>query len=149
MTGADVLRLLDAVIFNVLIGNVDSHAKNYSLLITAGGVSLAPLYDLMCGAVWKSITLNHAQSIGHQRRGRHIRRQDWMRMAQECALSPSGVVRQVMRLADAVMHELDPAIAIVRAMPAGDDPVLTLARDEIRRLCVTVRRNAEPPDAAD
>src|SRR3546814_7028899 len=29
MTARDITRLLDAVIFNIAIGNVDSHAKNY------------------------------------------------------------------------------------------------------------------------
>jgi serine/threonine-protein kinase HipA len=41
------------VIFNVLICNVDAHAKNYSVLIGAGGTAkLAPLDDLMCGEVY-------------------------------------------------------------------------------------------------
>jgi serine/threonine-protein kinase HipA len=149
MTGADTLRLLDAVIFNILIGNVDSHAKNYSLIIGSGNVSFAPLYDLMCGAAWNSITLNHAQSIGGQRRGLQIRRRNWMRMAEECGLNATSVMRRVIRLADAVMHDLDAAIDTVRAMLAGDHPILAIARDEIRKLCVTVRRNAERDDAAD
>ncbi len=148
MTGADTLRLLDAVIFNILIGNVDSHAKNYSLIIGAGGVSLAPLYDPLCGAAWESITLNHAQSIGGQRRGMQIRRRHWIRMAEDCALNSTALVRQVIRLADAVLHHLDAAIDTVRAMQAGDHPILNIARDEIRKLCVTVRRNAERDDAS-
>jgi serine/threonine-protein kinase HipA len=143
MTGADTLRLLDAVIFNILVGNVDSHAKNYSLIIRAEGISFAPLYDLMCGAVWESITLNHAQSIGGQRRGLHIGRRHWVRMAEDCGLNATGVVRQVIRLADAILHNLADAIDVVRSMPAGDHPVLNIARDEIRKLCVTVRRNTE------
>jgi serine/threonine-protein kinase HipA len=40
------IALLEAVTFNIVIGNGDAHSKNYSLLIDrAGGVSLAPLYD--------------------------------------------------------------------------------------------------------
>jgi serine/threonine-protein kinase HipA len=40
------IALLEAVTFNVVIGNGDAHSKNYSVLIDrAGGVSLAPLYD--------------------------------------------------------------------------------------------------------
>lgn len=148
MTGADTLRLLDAAIFNILIGNVDSHAKNYSLIISAGSVSFAPLYDLMCGAAWRSIPLNHAQSIGGQRRGRHIQRRHWMRMAEECRLNATSVVHRVMRLADVVLHDVDAAIDVVRAMPAGDHPILSIARDEIRKLCVTVRRNAERDDVS-
>ena len=94
----------------------------------------------------ENTTLNHAQTIGDQRRGKHIQRRHWMRMAQECGLSQSGVIRRVLRSADAVLHELDPAVDIIRAMPAGDHPVLNIARDEIRKLCVTVRRNAERSD---
>jgi hypothetical protein len=38
--------LLDAVIFNLIIGNHDAHAKNFSLLyLSHRSVRLAPLYD--------------------------------------------------------------------------------------------------------
>jgi serine/threonine-protein kinase HipA len=43
----DVATFLDALILNWLIGGTDAHAKNYSLLLGAGGlVRLAPLYDI-------------------------------------------------------------------------------------------------------
>ena len=43
-----ILRFLDALLFNVLIGNADAHSKNYSLLLEGpGGPKLAPLYDLI------------------------------------------------------------------------------------------------------
>jgi serine/threonine-protein kinase HipA len=45
---ADIEVLLRGVVLNVLIGNGDAHAKNFSLLHHASGVlGLAPLYDLM------------------------------------------------------------------------------------------------------
>lgn len=41
------LALLQAVTFNVVIGNADAHSKNYSVMISRdGSVSLAPLYDV-------------------------------------------------------------------------------------------------------
>lgn len=44
-----VERLLQAVTLNVLIGNGDAHAKNFSLLHHASGaLTLTPLYDVMC-----------------------------------------------------------------------------------------------------
>jgi serine/threonine-protein kinase HipA len=50
VAAADSLeRLLRAVTLNVLIGNGDAHAKNFSLLHEASGaLTLTPLYDLMC-----------------------------------------------------------------------------------------------------
>jgi serine/threonine-protein kinase HipA len=45
---ADVETLLAVVALNVLIGNGDAHAKNFSLLHQpSGALGLAPLYDLM------------------------------------------------------------------------------------------------------
>lgn len=41
------VAMLEAVTFNVVIGNGDSHSKNYSLLLSPiGEVTLAPLYDV-------------------------------------------------------------------------------------------------------
>ena len=50
VAAADSLeRFLQAATLNVLIGNSDAHAKNFSLLHHASGaVTLTPLYDLMC-----------------------------------------------------------------------------------------------------
>jgi serine/threonine-protein kinase HipA len=46
--GAALLRFLDALLFNVLIGNADAHSKNYSLLLEGPDApTLAPLYDLI------------------------------------------------------------------------------------------------------
>ncbi len=43
-----LVKLAQATTLNVLLGNGDAHAKNFSLLHTAsGGMALAPLYDLM------------------------------------------------------------------------------------------------------
>jgi serine/threonine-protein kinase HipA len=41
-----VRRFVDALAWNWLIGGTDAHAKNYSLLLSAGQVRLAPLYDV-------------------------------------------------------------------------------------------------------
>ena len=51
VAAADSLeRFLQAVTVNVLVGNGDAHAKNFSLLHhrASGALTLTPLYDLMC-----------------------------------------------------------------------------------------------------
>lgn len=45
-----VLRLLDHIIFNALIGNHDAHAKNFSLLYAGKAPVLAPFYDMLSTA---------------------------------------------------------------------------------------------------
>jgi serine/threonine-protein kinase HipA len=40
------------LVFNVVAGCTDAHAKNYSLLLTGNSVTLAPLYDLVSYAAY-------------------------------------------------------------------------------------------------
>jgi serine/threonine-protein kinase HipA len=120
MTARDINRLLDGVIFNIAIGNVDSHAKNYSILLGArGSAELAPLYDLMSGLDWPHITENHAQDVGGQRRGRHIYGRHWRRMAAETGLAGPGTLRRVRQVIERLLKELPTAASDVAAMPAG------------------------------
>jgi len=69
MPPTDIVRLLDMVVLNVLTCNTDAHAKNYSIMIRGNGASLAPMYDVMCGVVWKNVTKNLAQTIAGKSRG--------------------------------------------------------------------------------
>jgi serine/threonine-protein kinase HipA len=47
--GRDFFR---ALVFNIVTGCTDAHAKNYSLLLEANTVALAPLYDLVSYAAY-------------------------------------------------------------------------------------------------
>ena len=61
---ASLLRLARAVTFNVLIGNADAHARNYSLLLPPdGSVAFAPLYDLVCTRAYQGLTTDAAQQV--------------------------------------------------------------------------------------
>jgi serine/threonine-protein kinase HipA len=93
------LKLLDAVIFNVLICNSDSHAKNYSTLIGAGGsAKMAPLYDLMCAAAYRQVDQNLPQGIAGRFIGPDLRRADWQAFAEEVELSGASTIRRVEEL---------------------------------------------------
>jgi serine/threonine-protein kinase HipA len=46
---AAAVRFADALIWNWIVGGTDAHAKNYSLLLSADQVRLAPLYDIASG----------------------------------------------------------------------------------------------------
>ncbi len=151
MTAVDINRLLDAVIFNIAIGNVDSHAKNYSILLTSGAAALAPLYDLMSGLPWGGITQNHAQAVGEQTRGRHIQARHWRRMAHACGLASAATVRRVGTVTGRLLVELDFAAAQVAAMPAGAGPMLELfvrnIRERVRLVGLNAQRDDDPaPD---
>lgn len=53
---AELLALLDTMVFTVAIGNADAHGKNVSFLLPRPGVvSLAPLYDTVPTVVWPTL----------------------------------------------------------------------------------------------
>lgn len=141
MTARDITRLLDAVIFNIAIGNVDSHAKNYSILLGPGAPQLASLYDLMSGLAWTNITQNHAQAIGGQRRGRHIYGRHWRRMAEAAGLAARGTVQRVEQVTARLLRELPATVEEVAAMPAGSSMLEVFAK-EIEERATEVRTHA-------
>ncbi len=100
---AERLKLLDAVIFNILICNSDSHAKNYSILIGAGGsAKMAPLYDLMCAAVYRQVDRSLPQGIVGRFNAPDLGNSDWKALAEELGLSGASTVKRVEELAGLV-----------------------------------------------
>lgn len=151
MTARDITRLLDAVIFNVAIGNVDSHAKNYSILLGPSSPRLAPLYDLMSGLAWANITQNHAQAIGGQRRGRHIYGRHWRRMAESAGLAARGTIQRIEQVTTKLLRELPAAVEEVAALPTGAS-MLDIFAKEIAERATEVRAHAAQegvPDAGE
>jgi serine/threonine-protein kinase HipA len=124
MQAPDILALLDYVIFNVLACNTDAHAKNYSLLISGRGVSLAPIYDIMCAAVWSNVTRNMAQKIAGKSRGEHLKRRHWQRFAADTGLNASRTLARVESLAKTLLAKAGASAKAVAALPAGDHPLM-------------------------
>jgi len=79
----------------VLTGNSDGHAKNLSLLQDEQGRwRLAPAYDLVCTMVLPfSPSLGFA--IGGNYHPQELRKKDWETLAQEMALAPPFVLREL------------------------------------------------------
>jgi len=142
MTARETNRLLDTVIFNVAVGNVDAHAKNYSVLLGPGRPGLAPLYDLMSGLAWPNITQNHAQDVGGQQRGRHIYARHWRRMAQAAGLAGPATVRRVQAVGARIAAELPAARDEVAAMPAGASEMLQVFAEAIAERAALVGAHA-------
>src|SRR5262249_40171695 len=138
MAPTDILRLLDMVIFNVVACNTDAHAKNYSIMITGAGPSVAPVYDVMCGEGWRHVTKSLAQKVAGKNRGEQLAGQDWESFARECGLGPQQVLARVRLLAETAMAEAGAAAADVASMPAGGHPILDEVRASIERRAQTL-----------
>ena len=94
-----VIRLLDAVAFNALIGNHDAHAKNFSLLYTERTPTLAPLYDLLCTAVYPTLTAKMAMKLGSKYRFSEVQSRHWEKFAEAAGLSWAQTRKRVTRMA--------------------------------------------------
>jgi serine/threonine-protein kinase HipA len=95
----NLLRLLDYIIFNCLVGNNDAHAKNFSLLCSQGGIQLAPLYDVLSTAVYPDLSDSMAMKIGSKYRFAELHKRHWVQMAEEAQLGAPQLKRRVLEIA--------------------------------------------------
>lgn len=100
----DVDRFLDANAFNWLIGGTDAHAKNYSLLISAGDeIRLSPLYDLSTQLTYPELIEQRvAMRIGDQYDIPLIGFTEWQALASACSVNQETLLNRLRRLGDAL-----------------------------------------------
>ncbi|MGI9362986.1 MAG: type II toxin-antitoxin system HipA family toxin [Parasphingorhabdus sp.] len=122
----EVLKLADAAIFNLIIGNADAHAKNYSLLRRENGeVVLAPLYDLVATHMWKELSPRLAMRFGRAATLEEFDRESVARFADEAGLGPPYIRRRVSDLAEAVTEEIEKGVQVPGNPP--EDAVAPIA----------------------
>jgi serine/threonine-protein kinase HipA len=104
----DLQRLLDAVIFNFLIGNHDAHGKNFSILYDekTWARRLAPLYDLLGTSFYPELSPKMAMKIGGEYAPERIRPQHFDRLAEDAALAKPQVKRRLHALAEMVLAKI-------------------------------------------
>lgn len=105
----DLARLLDAVIYNYLIGNNDAHGKNFSLLYHQGGtpnqeIRLAPLYDAVSTAYYPELSGEMAMKIGDEYESERVTPRDFEKLAEQAGLAKPLVRRRVPELAQTVLN---------------------------------------------
>tara|TARA_R110002020_G_scaffold83397_1_gene206591 strand:- start:11499 stop:12752 length:1254 start_codon:yes stop_codon:yes gene_type:complete len=100
----EVLKLFDAAIFNLIIGNADAHGKNYSLLYD-GSTTLAPLYDLLSTVAYPELSPRLAMKIAKRAALEDIQALDWARFAEETGLTEPYIRRRVTTLCGLVLEQ--------------------------------------------
>lgn len=119
-----VLRLLDAAIFNVTVGNADAHGKNYSLLYHPDGIGLAPLYDLLCTVAYPEVHAKLAMKIGRRATLEEFTSETWGDFAREIGMTAPFVKRRADALAASVLEQIEDVAATI-ANVGFDGPELT------------------------
>jgi serine/threonine-protein kinase HipA len=129
-TSAPVIELqvlLDAVIFNFLIGNRDAHGKNFSFLYTGGQTRLAPLYDLLSTSYYSELSPKMAMKIGGEYSSAKINSKHFQQLAEEAGLAKPMVRRRVPELAELILSTMPAVVA--------DHPVAQAVAKLIRGNC--------------
>jgi len=132
----DLARLLDAVIFNYLVGNNDAHGKNFSLLYRDAGTAnietrLAPLYDVVSTRYYPELTRELAMKIGGEYSSDKVSKANFEQLAEDARLAKPLVRRRVPELAETVLSNLDKT--------AINHPVADALDGQIRERCETMR----------
>lgn len=115
--GPDLLGLLDAAIFNVIVGNADAHGKNFSILHRNTGPRLAPLYDLLSTAFYPELAATFAMKIGRRSSLGELDAKGWKRFADDAGIGWPLVRQRVGEIAT----RIDAKIATVAAAFAALD----------------------------
>lgn len=75
-------KFLRYVIFNYLMGNCDSHGKNYSLLYKNNRVELSPLYDVVSTVIYPGLTEKLSMKIGKHYEIQKVSKEDFSLLAE-------------------------------------------------------------------
>jgi serine/threonine-protein kinase HipA len=130
----DLARLLDAVLFNYLVGNNDAHGKNFALLCRGGGleepeIRLSPLYDVVSTVCYPELSPEMAMGIGEEYSSEKVTLRDFELLAADAKLGKPLVRGRLREVTDRVM-------AAIPKVPIRN-PVAERAADLIHHRCET------------
>lgn len=132
-------RFFDGLVFNVLIGGTDAHAKNYSLLLRGRRAQLAPLYDLASAVdYFTDRPMESSMKIGEHRIMRSISSRDWVKTGRRLGLDADESMSRLTRIRDGLPEALG---AATDSVPAGARERAAGLADRIAAHARTVTRN--------
>lgn len=130
------LQLLRWLVFQVLIGNTDAHAKNLSFYMTATGPVLAPAYDLVCGMLYKAenVSQTYAMAIGDAFSIEELSAYEWARFCVSTNINPTLVRKEIERSVKAIRTQL-PRVAEEVLRDGAESGVVSQITDVVELEC--------------
>ena len=142
----EVLRLLDIVIFNALIGNHDAHGKNFSLLYGGRAPVLAPFYDLISTAVYPRLTPKMAMKIGSKYKFTEVHIQHWEQFVESVGFTKAQAKRRIVEIAKSLPTAARKLQADANQGFSENTVVAQIVTLIEQRCALTVQRLAESTD---
>lgn len=102
----DLTLLTRWVIFNVLIGNNDAHAKNISILYQNAERRLSPFYDLLTTRFYERLSPQPAMSIGGCQQSDLVNRTHWEQLASDIGVSKKVIFSKIDSISSAIISNV-------------------------------------------
>src|SRR3990167_4330533 len=100
-------KMLDWVLFNLLIYNYDAHGKNISFFVGKHGMSLTPFYDLVNIKMYPQFENEMAMALGDDFDGDTIKAYQLADFANNCQLPRPYLTKQLKSMASILLSVLD------------------------------------------
>lgn len=101
------LQVLQWILFNLLIGNTDSHGKNISYFVSDKGYELAPFYDLLNVKVYEEFNHDLAFKIGDTFSLEEVKAYQLLELSQEMGILPRLVATQLKKLCKEILKHIE------------------------------------------
>jgi len=132
---SDTKSLLSWMVFNVLVGNCDSHGKNIAFLYKNGKTRLAPFYDLVATINYPRVSKNMAMSIGGERNVHDIRESCWVSQARSMGVSPQMLCDLAAAMSAQIISTIEAEFAACHQVnPGFRDRMMVLIVKQCRRI---------------
>ena len=127
---ADRLIFLRMLIFHYLVGNADAHAKNYALLYSSDSdaPSLAPIYDVLCTAVYPSLAKNLAMRIGGRNVPDTIQCNHWLSLVPDTKAAHQLLIKEITALAKNIIPAMEQLLSETAELGISNSVLLEIAK---------------------
>jgi serine/threonine-protein kinase HipA len=121
----DIRNFLDGLIFAVLTGNADAHAKNFSWIYRGANRRMASLYDQVCTLAWPELSTALSMKVGAAKLLPEVSPEHFQQLSAKAGLGWPMVRARLADLASAVDYA---ARNDAFALPTGATPFSEAAR---------------------
>lgn len=129
------MALLRWTLLQYLIGNSDAHGKNISFLVDAGGLQLAPAYDLVSVCLYHDIDHELAMALGDEFKINKVHAYDWADFAHRCGIERRLLIREINR----ITKDLNSKLKSVLSWTGYTNN----EHDELKKICNFILKQAE------
>ncbi len=127
----DIRRLIGVALANVCLGNMDAHAKNFSILYGDKGPRLAPFYDIVSTEAYDGLDMELSMRFGHATDPRRITRADFERLAKDLRVGVQSIDDEAHRIIGLLENSISALIADVETL-AGPTEIPGRIGDTVR-----------------